>query len=186
MPAIQQQRREKMMEICNNMNSLKIEPSKLKRIVVDDRRKILMCLLNKGASSTMTRLILYSNHLYQKEFPNVSVEQMEVHSIASYQMTLLSHYNQDQIKCRIDNYFSFMFSRHPLIRLVSAFRDRFTRRGPMYASKAKDIIMKYRLNQTNIKVGTTSDVQFHEFAKFIATEGDGTDRHWKSMQDLYC
>jgi hypothetical protein len=99
----------------------------------------------------------------------------------------LEGFSEKQIEYRLKNYFKFIFVRHPLDRLASAFRDRLKSDHTMPKRLfSKRIIRKYRDKETATEQGN-QDVQFKEFVRWIVDPRNRPSRynfHWRPQTDL--
>lgn len=104
----------------------------------------------------------------------------------------LSNYSVSEALHRIDHYTKFMFVRHPLERLLSAFRNKFQQN---YASSeyfrsryGKLIIKQFRPNASNESLVRGHDVTFSEFVQYIidpkTVSRSVFNEHWRPMYDL--
>jgi len=87
---------------------------------------------------------------------------------------------------RLSTYFKFVFVRHPLDRLLSAFRDKF-RLVPAYMlSYGRRIVRRYRANATAESLERGHDVTLEEFVRFTVDAGlrSRKDVHWTSQYEL--
>jgi hypothetical protein len=117
----------------------------------------------------------------------------------------LDQYNASEIRRRLDSYTKAIFVRHPLERLLSAFRSKFQTLTPKTeyyrAHYGNMIARRYRGSQAMISLDghartvasrrsqskpPVDDITFPEFVRFVAGQrGPGAlDRHWKPMSDL--
>ena len=98
-------------------------------IVVDDKYKLLYCAVPKvGCTSWKVKLSLMSDSAGDKLLNTHPSPVDTRRDIAKYGMKMLSTYSPEQIKYRTDNYFKFIFVRHPLEMIVSSYRSKFEKR----------------------------------------------------------
>uniref|UniRef100_A0A8C4KV25 Carbohydrate sulfotransferase n=1 Tax=Dromaius novaehollandiae TaxID=8790 RepID=A0A8C4KV25_DRONO len=78
----------------------------------------------------------------------------------------------------LNSYTKVMFTRHPLERLVSAYRDKLLHSEPFYSiTVANEIRAMFRKNKNS-----SEKVSFQEFVNFILTkQPNALDIHWKPM-----
>ena len=166
-----QQRRKKVQKVCEQQNNYTfIEPQMFKRILVDDSRELLYCVVFKVASTATKRTLIHSSGK-----ANMSISrELDINNetlLSQYGLRLLSNYSMEQIAFRVKNYYSAMFVRHPLKRLLSAFRDRFEieKDRQLYREVyGKNIIKTYRKRPTKESLQKGHDVKYHEFLKYVA------------------
>ena len=87
----------------------------------------------------------------------------------------------------IKSYFKFMFVRHPLERLVSAYRHRVkdTKRTDLHKIYAEQIVKKYRNISDRSNKVTGDDVTFREFIRYVLDVDSNTmDPHFKPFFDI--
>ena len=96
-----------------------------------------------------------------------------------YRFHQLSQYNVEEIKHRLDNYMKFMFVRHPLERLLSAYRNKSYDNKPserflnVSANEyfrlhyGTTITKEYRANPSNESLLRGHDVTFLEFFSYL-------------------
>ena len=83
-----------------------------------------------------------------------------------------------------------MFVRHPLERIISAFRNKFERKNAWFLSQyGRQIVKRYRPNATKESLAKGHDVTFQEFVQYIIDLPSSTNRksfneHWRPMNDL--
>ncbi|XP_065836642.1 carbohydrate sulfotransferase 14-like isoform X3 [Oscarella lobularis] len=126
----------------------------LRNIIVSDERKLLYCCIPHVACPTWNDIL--------KKHSNES------------KLKVLVSYSPDQIERRLRTYYSFTFVRHPLARLVAAYRKNFV--NGTKSALAKEIIKRYRNDPKAEKSGVT----FEEFVRFLLEASVwAMDRHWQ-------
>ncbi|KAK0181965.1 hypothetical protein PV327_000142 [Microctonus hyperodae] len=95
------------------------------------------------------------------------------------------------IERRLANYDALIVVRHPLERLLSAFRNKLEirdERGSKYFQTrfGRKIIKRYRQNATEESLTRGHDVRFSEFVDFITNKeiNETANEHWQSMYEL--
>ena len=103
----------------------------------------------------------------------------------------LNTYNKSEIIHKIKNYYKFMFIRHPLERLLSAYMDKFTQYNKytrhFQHKYARKIIWRYRRKPSNESLLKGHDLKFTEFVKYIVDLGrnrESFNPHWEPYHDL--
>ena len=98
-------------------------------VAVDDKHKLLYCYVPKvGCTSWKVKLSLMSGNAGDKVL-NTHPSPVDTRGgLAKYGIKMLSTYSPEEITYRIDNYFKFMFVRHPMERIVSSYRSKFEKR----------------------------------------------------------
>lgn len=103
----------------------------------------------------------------------------------------LNTYPLEDIRSRMNTYFKFMFVRHPLERLLSAYIEKFTiyNKWTQHFQRkyGRKIVRLFRKNPTNEALARGHDVTFAEFAKYVSRRslsGKALNPHWASYFDL--
>ena len=133
-----EERKQQINNVCATKNLTKtITLENMKKIkaytnvAVDDKHKLLYCYVPKvGCTSWKVKLSLMSDKVTGGS-PVLNTHPSPVDSrggLAKYGIKMLSTYTPEQIKYRLENYFKFIFVRHPMERLVSAYRSKFEKR----------------------------------------------------------
>ncbi|XP_029197964.2 carbohydrate sulfotransferase 11-like [Acropora millepora] len=96
----------------------------------------------------------------------------------------LNQYHPQEALQMLNNYFTFLFVREPLERLLSANRDKFLKENKIFHRHIGTKIMKYsRLNATKDDLETGRGVTFAEFTNYIV-ETQHLDEHWLPLDQL--
>lgn len=148
-----------------------------RNVIVDRKNRFLYCYVPKVASSNMRRLILalqgkVDNPDVIKEFDRRGFE-------------FLGDFNASRRDEMIKTYFKFLFVRHPLERLVSAYRHRVIgERSDLHRRYGVHIVKKYRgLNSSKPVQG--NDVTFREFIRYLLdTKAKYMNAHWKPIFNI--
>ena len=109
---------------------------------------------------------------------------------SSHGIKTLGSYKQHEIDLRLKTYYKFMFVRHPITRLVSAFREKFNNRTDPRDSNFYETVpdmLKYsgKFNKATFN-NLKTKVDFSDFLTYAFTSGKkvhGND-HWGSMENL--
>ena len=103
----------------------------------------------------------------------------------------LNDYSAEDIKYRIRNYYKFIFVRHPIERLVSAYKDKFMRSNKwtkhFHRKYGRDIIRTYRENASDTALKYGHNVRFSEFIQYIIDMhklGGELNKHWDTYDNL--
>ena len=110
--------------------------------------------------------------------------------LRKFGLFMLNEYAPDQIKYRIKNYYKFMFTRHPMERILSAYRSKFEKRSDnkveweyFYKVFNNDIIHISRKDKSD----RTSMISFEEFVKYIiykSRRNEKMEHHWERYYEL--
>ena len=129
-------RKQQVSNVCATKNLRKdVTLQNLKKIktytnvAVDDKHKLLYCYVPKvGCTSWKVKLSLMSDKAGGAVL-NTHPSPVDTRGgLAKYSIKMLSTYTPEQIKFRLENYFKFIFVRHPMERLVSSYRSKFEKR----------------------------------------------------------
>ena len=179
--AQQAQIRQQIQKVCKEM-----KPSSslskwerdylLKHLIVDDKYQLLYCYVPKVGCANWKRVF---NALYGDVTKSDDVVKVDHTS-----MYLLSTYTEQEVEYRLQNYFKFMFVRHPLDRLLSAYRNKFGEHFVDFEEKYGVYIVKnFRPNPPRTPKG--DDVTFPEFLNYVAsTRREKLNEHWSAYVDL--
>ena len=133
---------------------------------------------------------------YRNSSINLSmIKARGVHPHSSTRMAglkFLDDFTPEEARFRLETYFKFIFKRHPLDRLVSAFRDKFQKPADRWSNYfhltyGRDIVKKYKSNPTESALRSGSGVTFVEFVRFVIdtyNAGETLDDHWDPMVNL--
>lgn len=168
-------------------------------ILVNDKHKVLYCPVPKVACSNWKRVMLALSGDVSGVSDPLSVSLHDVHfKYQSKLRTLGAHYTKGQTLLRFRKYFKFMVVRHPLERLVSAWRDKFRRTDSPDAIALRKRYVEIVLRKMRYKNrwlsadllaklvkqdGWKPTVTFSEFLQLVL-DPDADDVHWQSYDDL--
>ncbi|XP_068108025.1 carbohydrate sulfotransferase 9-like [Hyperolius riggenbachi] len=145
------------------------------QLYVEHSHKLIYCEVPKAGCSNWKRIILSLNDSLGLTLNEL--KHYKVHS--SPLLRKLSHYPPSKQKEFLANYTKVMFTRDPLQRVVSAYRDKFLHEDDVYYSKTIAGIIKKRL-----KINSTT-ITFEQFVRFIVVEDPKyRDTHWRPMYQL--
>ena len=107
-------------------------------------------------------------------------------------LKFLSDFTPEEARFRLKTYFKFIFKRHPLDRLVSAYRDKFQKPPDKWNKQfhliyGRDIVKRYRKNPTKSALKSGRSVTFEEFVRFLIDRyntGEKLNNHWATMGTL--
>ncbi len=148
----------------------------LKHLIVDDKYRLLYCYVPKVGCANWKRVfsVLYGD----------ATDTDDIKSVNHSSMKLLASYPPHEVRYRLHTYFKFMFVRHPLDRLLSAYRNKF---GEHFAEFERDygvyIVKHFRSNPPEDPKG--NDVTFSEFLAYVSqTPKERMNEHWSRYVDL--
>ncbi|XP_045107618.1 carbohydrate sulfotransferase 11-like isoform X2 [Portunus trituberculatus] len=166
---------------------LSYDPKMLINLLVDDKNRVLYCYVPKVACTNWKRMMLIlsgaSNETNPQRIPADSVHRKNV-------FTKLSDLKPDDIQHRLLTYSKFLFVRHPVERVISAFRNKFEMNYTSSAYFKKrfgvKIMKKYRKGVSPRSIPNTGHgVKFPEFVSYlIDTKKEQFNEHWALVSSL--
>ncbi|XP_023783928.1 carbohydrate sulfotransferase 9-like [Cyanistes caeruleus] len=176
--AIQNSRKTTLASFClkNNLNKpgRKLDSHVAYQLFVEHKHKFIYCEVPKVGCSNWKRTIF----LLQSD---LNTEASEIEHVKIHHTTLIKRllsYPPALQKEFLSNYTKVMFTRHPLERLVSAYRDKLLHSEPFYSTTVANEIRAMFRKDTN----SSEKVSFQEFVNFIITKPPHRlDIHWKPM-----
>ena len=168
-------------------------PRMLGNLLVDDKHQAMYCVIPKVACTNWKRAMArLSGRLNNTD--SEALRLMNVHGEALLNQLGLRHLNTyplEEIRMRMDKYYKFMFVRHPLERLLSAYRDKFTIQNKwtehFQHKYGRRIIRSLRKDPSKESLAEGNDVTFSEFVKYVskkAMSSRASNPHWTSYYDL--
>ena len=97
-------------------------------------------------------------------------------SLLKYNLRYLDSYNKSEIRTRLQTYFKIVVARHPMVRLLSAYRDKLERKNDLFERIAGREIKKryFPANQSK-----DDQVTFEQFVHYLVdTDPARYDKHW--------
>uniref|UniRef100_A0A8C4ZIB4 Carbohydrate sulfotransferase n=1 Tax=Gadus morhua TaxID=8049 RepID=A0A8C4ZIB4_GADMO len=187
---LHQSRRDQVLESCraHSESSRKrrvLTPDDLKHLVVDEDHQLLYCYVPKVACTNWKRVMMV---LTGRGNDPMEIPSNEAHLSAN--LKTLNQYSIADINHRLKHYLKFLFVREPFERLVSAYRNKFTLKynSSFHKRFGTRIVRRYRKNATADALLSGADVQFREFAEYLAdplTARDGPlNEHWQTVYQL--
>jgi len=150
----------------------------------DDKMDYVYCLVSKAVCTSWKRtLMMLSAKFTKSNGPSVFQHQIKSHKHIERLENVPQAYRYRRFKGK--RYFTFMFVREPLERLVSAYRDKLlVNLG--YDDVDIDIVRQYRPHEYNASV-KSYNVTFAEFVRYVLDQhsaGKVLDRHWIPQNEL--
>ena len=146
----------------------------VENVLSDDVNHVLFCTPPKAGSSSFKNLWLnYTRDVYGG---------LEVHNetfLRIHNLRYLKTYTRSEIRMRLKTYFKFMITRHPLLRVLSAFRQKFEEPNWYYHPRhGRHIEIKYGLIPADESKG--DNVTFEQFVRYLDdTNPIIYDPHWR-------
>ncbi|XP_071283455.1 carbohydrate sulfotransferase 8-like isoform X2 [Agelaius tricolor] len=176
--AIQNGRKNTLASVClkNNLNKprSKLDSHVANQLFVEHKHKFIYCEVPKVGCSNWKRIIFLLQSDLNAEASEIEHDNIHhtslIKRLVSYPPALQKEF--------LSNYTKIMFTRHPLERLVSAYRDKLLHSEPFYSTTiANEIRAMFRKNKNS-----PEKVSFQEFVNFIIAKPPHTlDIHWKPM-----
>jgi len=151
-----------------------------KHMIVDDTLQLIYCYIPKVGCSNWRRVM----HVLAGKYKRVEDVDVKELNAKYFDFKFLSDYNPEEIDYRLKNYFKFMFVRHPLNRLFSAWDNKFHNNIPkMHKLFGVLIVEKYRKNPPAHPQG--NDVTLVEYFKYLVnTSNTELNEHWVPSFEL--
>lgn len=176
--AIQNSRKNTLASVClkNNLNKPRsnLDSHVANQLFVEHKHKFIYCEVPKVGCSNWKRTIFLLQSDFSAEASDIGHDNIHstslIKRLVSYPPALQNEF--------LSNYTKVMFTRHPLERLVSAYRDKLLHSEPFYSTTvANEIRAMFRKNKSS-----SEKVSFQEFVSFIIAKPPHTlDIHWKPM-----
>lgn len=156
-----------------------------KYIITDDKHHVLINTLPKTGCSSWKMVMLNNSGMNIEkpgQRPNGGINNWKL--LNNYGLKDLGDYPVEDIRYRLQEYFTILTVRHPFERLESAYREKFIRENKIYKDKiSHKIIAKYRNVEEVNKPSVNGTVNFEEFLRYTL-EANNVDRHWTPYWQL--
>uniref|UniRef100_A0A8C4QA79 Carbohydrate sulfotransferase n=1 Tax=Eptatretus burgeri TaxID=7764 RepID=A0A8C4QA79_EPTBU len=159
----------------------------LRHLIVDDFHGLLYCYVPKVACTNWKRIFMVLSGRASSSNP-LSIPAAQAHAPGS--LRLLSDFPPNEVAWRLSSYIKFMFVREPFERLVSAYRNKFTRpyNRAFHQRYGTHIVRRYRANATATALRRGADVHFSEFVRYLLDPRTRHERelneHWERATSL--
>uniref|UniRef100_A0A671VVW3 Carbohydrate sulfotransferase n=1 Tax=Sparus aurata TaxID=8175 RepID=A0A671VVW3_SPAAU len=195
---LQDLRKQLLKEMCdgdkeafsNGKHSLRdMSDDELKHFIVDENHGVIYCYVPKVACTNWKRVMYVLNQSEPYDDPR-SIDKDMVHLPQLF--TLLNSFPRPERELK--HYTKFLFVRDPLIRLISAFRDKFMKVNQPFYERFGRYMLRWYGNQPDpprtAEEVFASGVQpsFHHFIQYLIDperEKEGLfEPHWRQMHKL--
>ncbi|XP_014324938.2 carbohydrate sulfotransferase 11-like isoform X1 [Xiphophorus maculatus] len=164
-----------------------LSPEDLKHLIVDDKHGLIYCYVPKVACTNWKRvlMVLSSNGRYSDP---LAIPANEAHVAGN--LRTLSDFSVTEINQRLRSYLKFIFVREPFERLVSAYRNKFTRNynTAFHKRYGTKIIRRHRANPQPEALEKGNDVSFREFIQYLVDpqtqREEPFNEHWERVHSL--
>ena len=152
-----------------------------KRVFIDEKNKILFCAIPKTGISSWKILMMQmssGHHDLPEDAHNLTV--LARHGIRA----LITLQSLQAIKSILKNYYKVIGVRHPFVRLLSAYKNKFFDR--IYSQQhSKHIIRHFRTDNVSDSSVYADRPTWDEFVRFVvAHEYRQADKHWMRYVNL--
>ncbi|XP_058265677.1 carbohydrate sulfotransferase 11 isoform X2 [Hemibagrus wyckioides] len=164
-----------------------LSPEDLRHLLVDDRHGLLYCYVPKVACTNWKRTLMVLTGDGRNRDP-LAIPANEAH--APGRLRSLSEYSTAEINRRLRTYLKFIFVRDPFERLVSAYRNKFTRsyNTAFHKRYGTKIVQRHRANPRPEALEKGSDVSFEEFVYYLVDprtqREEPFNEHWERVHAL--
>nr|XP_057940620.1 carbohydrate sulfotransferase 11-like isoform X2 [Doryrhamphus excisus] len=184
-----QGRRELLEQACLSHSTKRrvLSPEDLKHLIVDDNHSLIYCYVPKVACTNWKRvlMVLTSDGRYTDP---LSIPANEAHIAGN--LRALSEFSVPEINRRLRTYLKFVFVREPFERLVSAYRNKFTRsyNTAFHKRYGTKIIRRHRTKPDPEALEKGNDVSFQEFVRYLVDpqtqREEPFNEHWERVHSL--
>ncbi|XP_033943933.1 carbohydrate sulfotransferase 11-like isoform X2 [Pseudochaenichthys georgianus] len=184
-----QGRRELLEQACLSHTRKRqvLSPEDLKHLIVDDKHSLIYCYVPKVACTNWKRvlMVLTSDGRYTDP---LSIPANEAHVAGN--LRTLSEFSVPEINRRLRSYLKFIFVRDPFERLVSAYRNKFTRsyNTAFHRRYGTKIIRRHRPEPDPEEIEKGNNVLFHEFVQYLVDprtqREEPFNEHWERVHSL--
>ncbi|XP_078040303.1 carbohydrate sulfotransferase 11 isoform X2 [Augochlora pura] len=177
-------------EILNDVGTVDevSDPESFRNILVDEQHDLLYCYVPKVACTNWKRVLMVATGKWPGNDP-LEIPADQAHSQGTFQR--LSNYTLPEIERMLATYDKLIVVRHPLERLLSAYRNKLEakhEKSSMYFQSrfGKKIVKRYRQNATEQSLKNGDDVTFPEFVEFVTDDSSNETRneHWNPIYEL--
>ncbi|KAM6977970.1 carbohydrate sulfotransferase 11-like [Aplochiton taeniatus] len=184
-----QGRRALLEEACRSHTRKRrvLAPEDLRHLIVDDKHGLVYCYVPKVACTNWKRvlMVLTGNGRYSDP---LAIPANEAHVAGN--LRTLSEYSVSEINRRLRGYLKFVFVREPFERLVSAYRNKFTRsyNSAFHKRYGTKIVRRHRPNPKPEALAKGDDVSFQEFVQYLVDprtlKEEPFNEHWERVHSL--
>uniref|UniRef100_A0A8C5WDI1 Carbohydrate sulfotransferase n=1 Tax=Leptobrachium leishanense TaxID=445787 RepID=A0A8C5WDI1_9ANUR len=184
-----QERRELLASTCKAYTKKRrvLTSEDLKHLIVDDTHSLLYCYVPKVACTNWKRVMMVlTGHGKYTEPAQIPANEAHIPT----NLRSLSEFSTSEINYRLRNYLKFVFVRDPFERLVSAYRNKFTRtyNTAFHKRYGTKIIERHRRDPSPEALERGDDVTFEEFVYYLVDartqREEPFNEHWERAHSL--
>ena len=172
-----QERKARVQDYCRRRkrNASTVLGHNRRYFLVFRSRRVIYCFIPKVASKQWKEVLL-----------SLEEEDKQIYrKVNGISKNNLNNFSPQEVEEMLKNYFTFLFVRDPMERLLSAYKDKFLRENKSFhRALGRRIVKQYRRNATRQALETGSDVTFSEFANFVVDSHRFPDEHWAPFDKL--
>ena len=165
----------------NEKNATTMSNLTAKKMVVNDRYKMLICLIPKAATTTWKRMFLMFDGV-----PQENVTELTKPAVHRQKFKYLFRYKESRWEHIKQNYHSFIFVRHPFERLLSTYRNKFLDPyNNIFREKYIPLIQQQLKKKANASRMSKAkkEISFADFLSFVISRPHENE-HWNPFQNL--
>ncbi|XP_078358793.1 carbohydrate sulfotransferase 11-like [Oculina patagonica] len=180
MASRQQERKRQLSAYCERTKTNALQPKDLNHFIVDNKHRIVYCYVPKVACTTWKKIMA---HL-------VGLKSKPLKSVHDQKFNLLSSHSKAKARFILENYYKFLFVREPFERLLSAYKDKFTRKTNVWKKYEKKIkrAVRVRLGANATSLGDRGgEIKFQDFISYlidVSNKGSRFNEHWRHYDQL--
>ena len=149
------QRLKEVRERCARYPELSKPTSFLRHIKVDDKHKVILCLVRKAASTSIHNMLHLSRKgTYAPDPDNCGEDCWENAGILP-----LDRYSQDDITRMLRDYHKVMVVRHPFDRFVSCWNDKFRGTKSSLHNRRPGLVLIEHVRNVSVNVDIDKEIQ---------------------------
>jgi len=176
MASRQQERKRQISAYCRTAKTRALQPRTLNHFIVDNKHRIVYCYIPKVACTTWKTIMANLVGLKSK-------------SVHEQRFTLLSFHSKAKARSILQRYYKFLFVREPFERLLSAYKDKFTRKTNVWKKYAKKVkrTVGLSLGANSSTVTGYEEISFQEFITYLIdvnSKGGRLNEHWRHYDSL--
>ncbi|XP_033117907.1 carbohydrate sulfotransferase 11-like [Anneissia japonica] len=151
------------------------------RLLVNEEHKMVYCQTPKTGTVSWCRIMLIlSGYKNYEEVMKMTAPQ--VSAAWKTNVPRLSSFSLEKQKHIMATYTKFMFVRHPLTRLLSAYKDKIASKNGIYAS-GFEMYRKLITNKFRLEPKESNEIEFVHFVNMVVAN-KGPNSHWGEMYKI--